>query len=126
MPFEDHHVAFAEAIGRQLAGGHASEREEQTVCTLAALSLRHAYPTAVVAVSPAPGRRSGALGLGTLDVRLSWPFSAEPALLVRVVVHDELVRGLWREASAGIADAVREALAARAERSLNPKPEGPA
>ncbi len=123
MPLEDHHVAFVEALDKALAGGGASEREELTVCVLALTSLRHAYPAAIVQVSQAPDRPAGALGLGTLDVRLSWPFSAEPALLVRVVVHDELERGLWREASTAIGDAVREALAAR---SLNPKTEGPA
>lgn len=123
MPFEDHHIAFAEAARSVLAGGRASEHDELTVCCLALTSLRHTYPAAIVEVSQAPARPAGELGLGTLDVRLSWPFSAEPALLVRVVVHDELERGLLREAAAAIGDAVREALAARSERSSNPKPE---
>jgi hypothetical protein len=113
MPFEKHHVALEGGLERELAGGRSSEHEEQTVCTLGAASLRHAYPGAVVSLGPAPGRPAGELGIGVLDVRLSWPFSAEPPLMLRVVVHDELVRGDWRGASTAIGDAVREGLAAR-------------
>jgi hypothetical protein len=113
MPFEKHHTALAEGLASELAGGRSSEHEEQTVSTLAVASLRHAYPGAVACVAPAPGRPPGDLGLGVLDVRLSWPFSAEPPLVLRVVVHDELVRGQWRAASMAIGDAVREGLAAR-------------
>lgn len=114
MMFGKHHVALEGGLERELAaGGRSSEHEEQTVCTLGAASLRHAYPGAVVCVGPAPGRPPGELGVGVLDVRLSWPFSAEPPLVLRVVVHDELVRGQWREASTAIGDAVREGLAAR-------------
>ncbi len=115
MTFERKHNALAEGLARELArGGRSSEHEEQTVCTLAAASLRQAYPGAVVTVGPAPGRPAGELGVGVLDVRLTWPESAEPPLRLRVVVHDEIVRAQWREASTAIGDAVRALLAARA------------
>ena len=120
MPLEKQPVATESALG---AGGRSSEHEEQTVCTLAVASLRHAYPGATVLVGPAPGRPPGDLGVGVLEVRLSWPaFSAEPPITARVVVHDEIVRGNWREASAAIGDAVRAKLAARCPAHPQPHP----
>jgi hypothetical protein len=110
LPFGKHHTP--ETVG-ELIGARTRSFEEQTVTTLGAASLRHAYPGSVALISPAPGRPDGELGLGLLEVRLSWPFSAEPPLVLRVDVRDEILRGQWREAATAIGDAVRAGLAAR-------------
>lgn len=120
----EHHPLTA-ALARELAVGRSSEREETTVCMLAAASLRHTYPGATVAVTPAPDRPRGELGLGVLDVRIAWPFGVERAVIERVVVHDELQRGLWRDASVAICDAVRAALAKSANSSPQPRKNEP-
>ncbi len=87
-----------------------SEGDETVVCRYAETSLRLAYRGARPTVTPA----LDAVGVrGVLDVRLEWPETHEPPIDVRVVVHDEIARGAWREVSNAIGDAVRAALRQR-------------
>jgi hypothetical protein len=123
MPFDDHDP-FGEALRALLDAERSSELEERSLCLLSEASLRLAYPGATSNVGPAPDRVKGATGV--LEVRLVWPLRVEPPLVVRVVVHDELARGAWREASIAIGDAMRAALLARdTSDDSEPKREGP-
>lgn len=103
-----------------MAGGDT--HEVTTVCAYAETSLRLAYPGAHPTVAPALDPAGAGFPRGVLDVRLEWHASGEPALTVRVVVHDEIARGAWREASNAIGDAVRSALRARCPAHPHPHP----
>jgi hypothetical protein len=100
-------VALGIGIERTLKQADAvSAVDERTVCRYAEVTLRLAYsghPAVTPAVVDPPLR-------GVLDVRLEWPERDEPPLAVRVVVHDEIARGAWREVATAIGDAVRAAL----------------
>jgi hypothetical protein len=90
-----------------LATGSAGALEEQTLCALAEAGLLLWWPDHVARVSPASERPPGPLGVGVLDVHLD----GQPSLSLRVVVHDELSRGAWRDAADLIVEAAREAMA---------------
>jgi hypothetical protein len=96
---------------RALAVTRPSDDDESDVCRLAELHLSLAWPGACAAVTAAPGRPADLRGV--LDVRLEWPRGL--ALVVRAVVHDELARGAFHDASRAIGLAVRAALDALPE-----------
>jgi hypothetical protein len=87
--------------------GRAGAEEERVLCVLAEASLGLEWPSLGATVTPAPDRPPGTEGV--LDVR-----HAALAAPVRVVVSDELARGLWREATEAIVDAVRAEIYAAA------------
>lgn len=101
--------------------GAVSEAEENTVCAYAETSLRLAYRGSNPSVTPAPVAPGDVPLRGVLDVRLEWP--GEAPLTVRVVVHDEMARGAWRDVSIAIGDAVRAALRNRCPAHPHPHPE---
>lgn len=81
----------------------AAALHEQTVCALAAASLRPLYPSHTVTVVPARGRAF----IGMLDVVLARRPTSHT--LVRVIVNDELARGALTAAVGAITAAVAEA-----------------
>lgn len=97
-----------EALGAERSG----DLEERSLCMLAETGLRLTHADAGVLVEPAPDRAPHAFGV--LDVWVV-PLGPGAPISVRVVVHDELARGLWHEAIEIIDDAVRAAVVARNE-----------
>lgn len=97
--------------------------EESVVCTVAEAALRLALPLFASTVTPAgaaPGERRER---GQLDVRLVelGPDGGKPApgatpVMVRVIVHDEIARGQWGEATNAIVESAKAAARTARER----------
>src|SRR4051812_6807647 len=112
MPLTLNLDVLADELREALGAERSGALEERSLCLLAATGLHLAYADSAVVVEPAPDRAPHAFGV--LDVFVV-PLGPRAPIEVRVVVHDELARGLWHEAIEIIDDAVRAAIVARNE-----------